>query len=71
MANSARDAPQISGAADLIVLAMTFFEHAGYARRRLPAGHERTKYVPHDGTRRPLNGCDRLDGWIHRHPPDG
>jgi hypothetical protein len=50
---------------------MIFFEHAGYARRRLPAGHERTKYVPHDGTRRPLNGCDRLDGWIHRHPPDG
>jgi hypothetical protein len=55
----------------MIVLAMIFFEHAGYARRRLPARYERTKYVPHDGARRPLNGRDRLDGSIHRRPPDG
>jgi hypothetical protein len=71
IAGSARDAPQIFGAADLIVLAMTFFQHAGYARRRLLAGHERTKYVLHDGVRLALNGCDRLTARSIAISPDG
>lgn len=44
-------------------------DRSGDARRRLPATDERPEHFLHDGVRRPLNGCNRLDGLIHRHPP--